>query len=154
MKHFGYVALFLIINFAGLYFGSILMNEGPNSTWYLLLNQAPWTPPGWVFGMAWTTIMICFSFYLAYLLQTVDSVNFWVTYIVQCILNISWNYVFFNLHQTFIGLIIITLLTGVLLVYYYKFQSPQLKFKKYLLFPYIVWLFIASSLNLYIEIYN
>ncbi len=154
MKHFGYVALFLITNFAGLYFGSILMNEGPSSAWYLLLNQAPWTPPGWVFGIAWITIMLCFSFYLASLIRIIDSVNFWAIYTVQCILNISWNYVFFNLQKTVAGLIIISLLTVVIVFYFYKFKNQQLKYTKYLLSPYILWLFIASSLNLYIVIYN
>ena len=154
MKHFGYVALFLITNFAGLYFGNILMNEGPSSAWYLLLNQAPWTPPGWVFGIAWITIMLCFSFYLASLIRIIDSVNFWAIYTVQCILNISWNYVFFNLQKTVTGLIIISLLTVVMVFYFYKFKNQQLKYTKYLLSPYILWLFIASSLNLYIVIYN
>lgn len=154
MKHFGYVALFLITNFAGLYFGSILMNEGPSSAWYLLLNQAPWTPPGWVFGIAWFTIMLCFSFYLASLIRIIDSVKFWAIYTVQCSLNISWNYVFFNLQKTVAGLIIISLLTVVMVFYFYKFKNQQLKYTKYLLSPYILWLFIASSLNLYIVIYN
>ena len=154
MKHFGYVALFLITNFVGLYFGSILMNEGPSSAWYLLLNKAPWTPPGWVFGIAWFTIMLCFSFYLASLIRIIDSVNFWAIYTVQCILNISWNYVFFNLQKTVAGLIIISLLTVVMVFYFYKFKNQQLKYTKYLLSPYILWLFIASSLNLYIVIYN
>jgi len=154
MKHFGYVALFLITNFAGLYFGSILMNEGPSSAWYLLLNKAPWTPPGWVFGIAWFTIMLCFSFYLASLIRIIDSVNFWAIYTVQCILNISWNYVFFNFQKTVAGLIIISLLTVVMVFYFYKFKNQQLKYTKYLLSPYILWLFIASSLNLYIVIYN
>ena len=154
MKYFGYVALFLITNFAGLYFGSILMNEGPSSAWYLLLNQAPWTPPGWVFGIAWITIMLCFSFYLASLIRIIDSVKFWAIYTVQCSLNISWNYVFFNLQKTVAGLIIISLLTVVMVFYFYKFKNQQLKYTKYLLSPYILWLFIASSLNLYIVIYN
>ncbi len=154
MKYFGYVALFLITNFAGLYFGSMLMNEGPSSAWYLLLNQAPWTPPGWVFGIAWITIMLCFSFYLASLIRIIDSVDFWAIYTVQCILNISWNYVFFNLQKTVAGLIIISLLTVVMVFYFYKFKNQQLKYTKYLLSPYILWLFIASSLNLYIVIYN
>ena len=146
--------LFLFINFGGLAIGSWLMNNGPMTTWYLSLIKAPWTPPGWVFGAAWTTIMICFSIYLTYLLQDFNSIIFWIIYIIQCILNISWNHVFFNLHSTVYGLIIIVLLTIVIVFYFFNFKSPQLMFKKYLLFPYILWLFIASSLNLYIVIYN
>ena len=65
MKPISYFFIFLAINFGGLAFGSWLMNNGPTSDWYSNLNKAPWTPPGWVFGVAWTTIMICFSIYLA-----------------------------------------------------------------------------------------
>ena len=132
MKHFGYVALFLITNFAGLYFGSILMNEGPSSAWYLLLNQAPWTPPGWVFGIAWITIMLCFSFYLASLIRIIDSVKFWAIYTVQCSLNISWNYVFFNQHAIGFGLIVIVLLTVVVGYYLFNFLS-EMKLKSLLI---------------------
>ena len=57
---------FLVLNFSALAIGSWLMNNGPMTNWYVNLNQAPWTPPGWVFGIAWTTIMICFSVYMAY----------------------------------------------------------------------------------------
>ena len=45
------------------------MDNGPMTDWYINLNQAPWSPPGWVFGAAWTTIMICFSIYMAYLFK-------------------------------------------------------------------------------------
>ena len=153
MKHFGYVALFLITNFAGLYFGSILMNEGPSSAWYLLLNQAPWTPPGWVFGIAWITIMLCFSFYLASLIRIIDSVNFWAIYTVQCILNITWNYVFFNQHQTTFGLVVISALTVVIFTFFFS-NLKDMKTKSYLLLPYMVWLLIATSLNAYVILNN
>ena len=49
-----FTILFLIINFGGLAIGNWFMNNGPISEWYLNLNKAPWTPPGWVFGVAWT----------------------------------------------------------------------------------------------------
>ena len=66
MKRIALLVFFLLVNFGGLAIGNWLMNSGPSSTWYLELNKAPWTPPGWVFGAAWTLIMICFSIYLAY----------------------------------------------------------------------------------------
>ena len=45
IEKFKYLILFLIINFGGLALGSWLMNNGPNSDWYLNLDKAPWTPP-------------------------------------------------------------------------------------------------------------
>ena len=64
MKQFKLTILFLVINFGGLAIGSWLMNNGPLTDWYTNLNRAPWSPPGFVFGIAWTLIMICFSIYL------------------------------------------------------------------------------------------
>jgi tryptophan-rich sensory protein len=32
----------------------------PHLIGYLNLNKAPWTPAGWVFGAAWTSVMLFF----------------------------------------------------------------------------------------------
>ena len=63
------ILIFLVINFAALGIGGFFTGPGVSSDWYTNLNQAPWTPPGWVFGAAWTTIMICFSFFMAFLYE-------------------------------------------------------------------------------------
>ena len=51
--------VFLLINFGALALGGLFTSDGVISDWYEQLNKAPWTPPGWVFGAAWTTIMVC-----------------------------------------------------------------------------------------------
>jgi len=144
---------FLIINFGSLAIGSWLMNNGPLEKWYQNLNQAPWTPPGSVFGIAWTIIMICFSVYLAKLFEPKYSLKLVLIFAFQCVLNISWNYIFFNRHLILLGFITILILT-VLLNYYYFKISKNMGAYKYLLLPYVIWLYIATSLNLYILIYN
>jgi tryptophan-rich sensory protein len=143
-----YILLFLVINFGALAIGSFLMNNGPTSNWYLSLNKAPWTPPGWVFGAAWTTIMICFSIYLANLVGLKSDSTFWMLFGIQFILNVSWNYVFFNQHLIGVALVIIVLLT--LLIGYYLFHFlNDMKLKTLLIIPYFLWLLIATSLNAY-----
>ena len=52
MKLIKSIIYFLIINFSTLSIGSWLMNNGLRTEWYTSLNQAPWTPAGWVFGVA------------------------------------------------------------------------------------------------------
>lgn len=146
--------LFLVINFGGLGLGSWLMDNGPNTDWYMNLNQAPWTPPGWVFGVAWTTIMICFSIYLAKLFENQDSKFLRILFAVQVFLNVVWNYVFFNQHLVGLGLVIITLLTLLICYFFFKFRMDDMKHYKYLLLPYIMWLLIATSLNAYILLNN
>ncbi len=153
MKQLKLTVLFLIINFGGLAIGSWLMNNGPLTEWYISLNQAPWSPPGFVFGIAWTIIMICFSIYLGRLFIKSYNPKLIVIFSIQFILNVSWNYIFFNQHLILFGLITIILLTA-LICYYFFELSQKIRHYKFLLLPYIIWLFIATSLNLYILIHN
>ena len=154
MKKVGYIILFLIINFGGLAIGSWLMNNGPDSTWYINLNKAPWTPPGWVFGVAWTIIMICFSVYLAYLFSIRNSRYVRTLFITQVLLNVSWNYIFFNQHLVSWGLVTITALTFLIFYLFISFRDDQLSKMRYLLLPYMIWLVLATSLNAYIVFNN
>lgn len=154
MKFFKLIILFLVINFGGLYLGSLLMNNGPMSDWYINLNQAPWTPAGWVFGVAWTAIMVCFSIYLAYIFDWQNSKFLWLLYGFQLLLNVSWNYIFFNQHMTAFGLVVIVSLLIVILYYFLTFRAEALHKMRFLLLPYIIWLCIAISLNLYVVIHN
>ena len=147
--------IFLIVNFLALGIGVVLMNNGPQTEWYTNLNQAPWTPANWVFGFAWTSIMIFFSFYMTKL-----SLEFYyldkkliALFTVQWILNVSWNYVFFNQHLIEIGLVVIILLW--LLIGYFTFKYlKKVKWYTLLLVPYLIWMTIATSLNAYIVFYN
>jgi tryptophan-rich sensory protein len=154
MKTLKLLFLFLFINFGGLAVGSWLMDNGPLTDWYMNLNQAPWTPPGWVFGVAWTTIMICFSIYLTYLFKDHNSKSLRLLYLFQVFLNVIWNYLFFNQHLVALGLLTIILLTLVIFYFFFKYRMDSMKKLKYLLLPYMIWLCIASSLNAYILFYN
>jgi len=153
MKQVKLTLLFLMINFGGLAIGSWLMNNGPMTDWYTNLNQAPWSPPGWVFGVAWTLIMICFSIYLGHLFIRSYSLKLTFIFFIQFILNVSWNYFFFNQHLILFGFIVIALLTSLLFYYFFKLSKKTSNYK-YLLLPYMIWLCIATSLNLYILIHN
>ena len=129
------------------------MADGSNSNWYISLNKAPWTPPGWVFGLAWSFLLICFSIYLSLLSQKNVSNKLILIILVQYLLNIVWNYFFFNQHLTELGLIDISFLT--LTVYYIFYTNLKtMKWKSIFIVPYLLWLLVATSLNLYIVIYN
>jgi tryptophan-rich sensory protein len=146
--------IFLIINFGALAIGGFFTGKGVPSDWYAELNKAPWTPPGWVFGFAWTTIMIFFSFYMAYLWPVTENKNLLlILFIIQWILNVSWNPSFFYYNNILVGMVIIcclTALVGFLLILY----STDLKFKTLFILPYFIWLLIATSLNGYILVNN
>ena len=153
MKRIGILLIFLLINFGGLAIGNWLMDEGPSSAWYVELNQAPWTPPGWVFGLAWSLIMICFSIYLMFAYLSDLKGLSWL-YAIALTLNISWNYVFFNQHLTTWGLINIILLTIIIFVFFFRKENLEPKASRLLLLPYMIWMVLATSLNAYIVFYN
>lgn len=149
--------LFILINFVCLGIGNFPTMQGVIEDWYVLGNQAPWTPPGWFFGFAWSVIMIAFGFFMTSILDYSTKPNknkYLKLYFVSCVLNISWCYLFFGYQLILLGLInIIALLIVVL-----NFAHISIKDKKPLSFvlisPYFIWLIVATSLNAYFYIYN
>lgn len=148
------IIIFLVLNFAALGIGGFFTGKGVPSEWYNNLNKAPWSPPGWVFGFAWTTIMICFAVYMSYAWTKVSDLKLLVIlFALQWVLNIAWNPAFFYFHQVGFALIIISLLT-ILVGYFLVAYWSDLKIYSLLIMPYFVWLLIATSLNAYILVKN
>lgn len=148
------ILLFLLLNFVALAIGGFFTGPGVSSDWYQNLNQAPWTPPGWVFGSAWTTIMICFAVYMAFLWDKFTDKSTLITlFSLQWILNVSWNPIFFKFQFVVLGLITISALT-ILVGYFFFGNLKVLKAKSLLVAPYLIWLIIATSLNGYIYFNN
>lgn len=146
--------IFLLINFAGLALGSLVTNNGVNSDWYQELNKAPWTPPGWVFGFAWTRIMICFSIFLGLMWpKLVHKKNFVVFFISAWLYNALWNYLFFYWQWPLLALLDILGLTFLVAVIFTKGYAEN-RASSLLLAPYLMWLLVATSLNAYIVIFN
>lgn len=153
MKFTKTLIVFLIINFGALALGFLLMNNGPKADWYLQLNKAPWTPPGWVFGAAWNTIMLCFSVYMTYLYLALPNTKVKTLFTVQFFLNVIWNFIFFNQHLVGLGLVVILALTSIVTIFLYDYRK-QMGLKTLLILPYFLWLCVACSLNLYVLLYN
>ena len=148
------IILFLILNFAALGVGGFYSNGGATSQWYNELNRAPWTPPGWVFGAAWTFIMICFAVYMAFAwTNTSSQKRLAMLYSAQWILNATWSPIFFRYHLVNWALVIIFALTA-LIGYFLFSQLSKLKGKTVFILPYFLWLLIAVSLNAYISLKN
>lgn len=153
MKFFRGLLFFVLINFSALAIGVFLMNDGPRSQWYSSLNKAPWSPPGWVFGLAWSSIMLLFSVYMTFLVKKIRSKKIMILFSAQFLLNIVWNYLFFNQHLISLGLLNILFLT--ILMFYFLVNFKQtLKNKSFFVLPYCLWLVLATSLNLYIALFN
>lgn len=148
--------LFFIINFSALGIGGILIGNPGTNAWYQSVNKAPWTPPGWVFGAAWTTIMVCFSLFLyeASKKYSTDELKwFYFLVAIQWFLNVLWNPVFFRYQFVLAGLLMIIALT-ILVGWFTYWGFKQIGFSGLYVLPYFLWLIIATSLNGYIYFKN
>jgi len=154
VKKFAHFIIFLTLNFGALAIGGLFTADGVSSEWYDTLHKAPWTPPGWVFGAAWTFLMLCYSVYLTVLYKKVElKRTFWIIYSLQWILNVAWNPVFFKYHQAHLGLVLILGLLGFILFQGIK-NRQAMRYHTVWILPYFLWLLIATSLNAYIVFNN
>ena len=118
----------------------------PPGEWYKTLNKPSWTPPDWVFPVAWTSIYILISIAGARAASMNGSgvaLAFWAC---QGAFSTLWTPIFFGLRR----------LKGALLVMAPLFVSVlgatiamfQLDFWSGLFFlPYLTWVTIAAMLN-------
>ncbi|MBX7094806.1 MAG: tryptophan-rich sensory protein [Flavobacteriales bacterium] len=144
------------IHFSALAIGGIATSRGVRE-WYPTLQLAPWTPPGWFFGFAWTTIMVLLTILCAKTIP-LNRLFQWgnpliTFYWIHLLLNIAWNYCFFWMRSPALGLIELSLFYFVLVVMSYYFIR-EWKASIFFLLPYLLWGLVALSLNTYIWIKN
>lgn len=145
-----------MLNFGALAIGGFLSGNPGENEWYQGLNKAPFTPPGWVFGFAWTTIMICFSLFMFHI--TGGKINhhkkLLFIFSIQWILNVFWNPVFFRLHEVLMAQIILILLTCTVAYFLLIVWKQRNILNIILILPYFLWLIIANALNGYVLLFN
>lgn len=119
----------------------------PPGDWYQALKKPRWTPPNWVFPVAWTTLYICIAAAgarVAMLPGAGLAMAFWA---LQVALNGLWTPVFFGLRRMKLGLIVLSALwvavACTMLLLFLQDQIAGLLFV-----PYLVWVSIAGALNL------
>ena len=124
--------------------------------WYKKLKQAPWTPPDYVFGIVWPILylLMFISVTMVYLDKKCFPYCYPITiFFVQLGLNLIWTTIFFRLKMPLLALIDLILIFS-LTSYTFSLFFEINKIAAYLLIPYLLWLIVAFSLNLYIVIKN
>jgi len=119
----------------------------PTGEWYKSLNKPTWTPPDWVFPVAWTSIYLLISFAgarVAGLEGSAYAMAFWA---MQIAFNALWTPVFFGLRHLkgsipiMIGLWISV--AGATVTHMQLDLWAGLAFV-----PYLVWVTVAAALNI------
>ncbi len=126
-------------------------------TWYAGLKKPPYTPPNWAFGPVWTTLYILMGISVFLIWQkglTMDGVLLAFTlFWIQLVFNALWSIIFFGMKSKWGGVItIIVLWFLILATMITSFRVSG--WAGALLIPYILWVSIASYLNIGIWLLN
>lgn len=114
--------------------------------WYRDLDKPRWTPPDWLFPLAWTVLYFAMSIAAARVAQLPDTGQALALWSVQIALNTLWTPVFFGLRRMGAGVAIISLLwLAVAATMWAFFQVDAVA--GLLMVPYLVWVTVAAALN-------
>lgn len=118
----------------------------PPGRWYSELNKPVWTPPNWVFPVAWPILYLLMSYSGATLANLESAGSALALWALQISLNTLWTPVFFGLKNLKLGLIIIFLLLMSVAISTYVFWLYSW-IAGLLFLPYLAWVTFAAALN-------
>ena len=136
--------------------GSIF-TTGAIATWYVALAKPAFTPPNSVFGPVWVTLylLMAIAVFLVWRRGLGESgvklafIIFWV----QLVINALWSVVFFGFRSPLGGVVVIIILWLLILFNIIRFFKVT-PLAGWLLIPYILWVSIASYLNVGVWLLN
>lgn len=138
--------------------GGILagLTQQQTATWYDTLVQSFLTPPPVVFRFVWPalyTLLGLAGWLLWRQAEPPERKNVRLLFVIQLILNWCWPVMFFWWHKPGLSLLcIMGIITATTAVMGKVFQRSRLI--ALLLCPYLLWLYFAAYLNLFIWLYN
>jgi len=126
-----------------------LANSGFSNGWYVPLEKPSIQPPGWAFGVVWTTLYTFMGIAVALILSLPASRQRRLAltlFAIQLVINFAWSPVFFgmgNIDWAFLMIVAMDVLVTALIIACW----PLNKVAALLLVPYLAWLCLATVLN-------
>jgi len=118
----------------------------PTGAWYEALNRPRWTPPNWLFPIAWTSLYVAMSVAAARVAPSPEAGIAMALWGLQIALNTLWTPVFFGLRRMGGAMIVVVALWAAVGATMLAFI--QIDLVAGLLFvPYLVWCTVAAALN-------
>ncbi|WP_224816507.1 TspO/MBR family protein [Hasllibacter sp. MH4015] len=136
-------ALFLCACGAAAATGSLF----PPGEWYRALNKPSWTPPDWLFPIAWTTLYIASAYAATRIAVRDDNAHAMAFWALQIALNALWTPVFFGLQRIRGGMVALVFLWLAVFGTMLSFFAHD-ALAGWLMVPYVVWVTVAGALNL------
>ncbi|MEZ5754671.1 MAG: TspO/MBR family protein [Paracoccaceae bacterium] len=114
--------------------------------WYRGLSKPRWTPPDWLFPVAWMVLYLSMSAAAARVAMIPGTGQALALWSVQIALNTLWTPVFFGLRRIGAGLVIIFLLWLAVAATMVAFWQVD-RIAGALFLPYLAWVTVAGMLN-------
>ncbi|MEX1661168.1 TspO/MBR family protein [Thioclava sp. 15-R06ZXC-3] len=114
--------------------------------WYEGLTRPGFTPPNWLFPIAWTYLYISVAYATARVAGQDGAQLALALFAVQIALNTLWTPLFFGAHRLGLAMIVLALLWVAVAAMGVAFIGLDL-IAGLLVLPYIIWLSLAAALN-------
>ena len=118
----------------------------PPGPWYRDLAKPGWTPPDWLFPIAWTVLYLASAVAAARVAGMPDNAHAMGFWALQIALNTLWTPVFFGLQKLRDGMIVLAFLWLAVLGSMVSFFLHD-PLSGWLLVPYLIWVSYAGALN-------
>jgi len=119
----------------------------PTGQWYVSLDKPSWTPPNWLFPIAWTSLYIAIAVAAARVAPSPEAGLPIALWALQIALNTLWTPVFFGLRRIRDAIFVITLLwLAVAATMVAFFQIDWIAGTLFV--PYLIWCSYAGALNI------
>jgi tryptophan-rich sensory protein len=139
------VFIFVII---ALIVGGLASSNTADDVWYQSLIKSPLNPPGYVFGIVWPILFLLMSISAFRTFNETKNL-----FLIQLLFNALWSWLFFAFQMPLVALFNIWLLIYLNIKINLKMFYAD-KLSGLLFIPYVLWLFFASYLNLFIVLNN
>jgi tryptophan-rich sensory protein len=137
-----------IFVFLALIVGGLASSSTSDNVWYQALIKSPLNPPGYVFGIVWPILYLLMSISA---FRTFNEIK--KLFLIQLLFNALWSWLFFAFQMPLVALLNIWLLIYLNIKINIKMFYID-KLSGLLFIPYVLWLFFASYLNLFIVLTN
>lgn len=121
------------------------------------LEKPAFSPPGWLFPVAWTVLYLLMGLASYLVFESTVSMRqkrqALTAYGLQLAVNFFWSIIFFNSEAYLLAFLWLLLLWGLIMITLYRFYriTPA---AGWLLVPYLLWVTFAGYLNLGIYLLN
>lgn len=114
--------------------------------WYANLNKPSWTPPDWLFPIAWTVLYVMIAVAAWYVWSAEGLQLALIAWGAQLALNAAWSYVMFGRKQIGVALVtVVGLLASI--IAFIVLAWPASETAAWLFVPYLFWVSFAAILN-------